>query len=284
MSRQRSAPEAQVLLFPSGEEVRPQVSDGRLGGERPESPLADVVLSGTFRKDLATLRAEFTELRDLGFRVLSPSSVDVVTEEGGFVYMKGETTQNPEQLESRHLQAITQAQFVWLHAPDGYIGPSASLEVGFARATGVPVFTRGPVSDQILRSFIQTVRSPSDVVSIVRDHRLPPPTPAVQAFQTYYAKAAVLRGYDRETAQNTLLLMLEEFGELARAIRKRERLARHSKSSVGDEAEELADVFIYVVHLANVLGLDLSKAVLSKERTNIARFLSRQPTGTVKHR
>ena len=279
MAKQRSAAEAQVLLFPTGEELRQAASAAGSGNEKPLAPPIEVVLSGTYRKDLTTLRAEFTELQDLGFRVLSPSSIEVVTEEEGFVYMKGETTRTPEQLETRHLQAITRAQFVWLHAPDGYIGPSASLEVGFARATGIPVFTRSSVSDPVLRSIVMTVESPSAVASMIRDHQLPPPVPAVQAFQNYYAKAAILRGYNRETAQNTLLLMLEEFGELARAVRKAEGLKSSSLRKPNDESDELADIFIYVVHLANVLGLDLAEAVRSKETINVERFLQRLPKG-----
>ena len=48
--------------------------------------------------------------------------------------------------------------------------------------------------------------------------------------------------------------MLEEFGEFARAIRKRQNLRRDSKGRVGQEEHELADIFIYVVHMANVLA------------------------------
>jgi NTP pyrophosphatase (non-canonical NTP hydrolase) len=69
--------------------------------------------------------------------------------------------------------------------------------------------------------------------------------------------------------------MLEEFGELARALRKRNKLRRDSKGRVGHEEQELADIFIYVVHMANVLGVDLAEAVHKKEQLNIQRFLRR---------
>jgi NTP pyrophosphatase (non-canonical NTP hydrolase) len=270
----RPASEAQVLLFPSGELQPPSGHD-----PSPTQPL-DIVLSGTFRKDLPALKQEFQELQDAGFRIVSPTSVEVASEEQGFVYMQGEATQTPESIELRHLEAINRAQGVWLHAPDGYVGPSAALEVGFARSAGVPVFTRAPIRDQVLQALVTKVNSPVEVTNLIREGKLPPPAPAIRSFQAYYSRAALERGYHRETAQNTLLLMLEEFGELARAIRKKDGLKRYSSNPTSNEAEELADIFIYVVHLANVLGLDLSDAVLSKETTNILRFIERHPMRT----
>jgi NTP pyrophosphatase (non-canonical NTP hydrolase) len=232
------------------------------------------VLSGSFRKDLVGLRREFEELRDLGFRILSPTNTNAVNERDGFVFMEGEETAAPETIELRHLDAIRNSAFVWLHAPDGYVGPSAALEIGFARASGVPVYSRFLPTDKVLQQLVETVESPRDLASAVNRHPLPP-LPALQPFQKYYARVAVRRGYDKESPQDTLLLMLEEFGELARALRKRQKLRRDSKGRVGHDEQELADIFIYVVHMANVLGIDLAEAVHKKEQINIQRFLTR---------
>jgi NTP pyrophosphatase (non-canonical NTP hydrolase) len=274
MSKPQRNPKAQVLLFPQGEEAHekapPSSLDEDIGEERP-----DVVISGTFRKDIPSLRDLFNELLDLRFRVLSPSSVDIVSERDGFVYMKGEESHTPEKLETRHLDAISRAQLVWLHAPDGYVGPSAALEIGFARAAGIPVYTKAAIVDPVLRSMVNSVSSPRDVARLVKAQELPPPAPAVQSFQAYYAKAAIRRGYENESAQNCLVLMLEEFGELARAVRKSEHLKRSSAYPTQGEADELADIFIYVVHMANIIGLDLANAVHSKENSNIKRWLGR---------
>ncbi len=58
----------------------------------------------------------------------------------------------------------------------------------------------------------------------------------------------------------TFLWLAEEFGELARAIARRER-------GDGDQAnleEEFADVLAWLATLANVTGVDLQKAVEGK--------------------
>jgi NTP pyrophosphatase (non-canonical NTP hydrolase) len=273
---------SQILLFPTrneAEEPESAVAEGSpiIAGNHyspiiPET--AEIVLSGSFRKDLAGLAREFEELRDLGFRILSPTNIRVVSERDGFVFMEGEEGTAPEAIELRHLDAIKRSAFVWLHAPGGYVGPSAALEVGFARASGIPVYSRVMPEDRVLQNLVQPVASPSDLVTELRRHPAPP-LPAVQPFQSYYARAAVRRGYQKESPQDTLLLMLEEFGEFARALRKRQKLRRDSKGRVGKEEHELADIFIYVVHMANVLGVDLGEAVLKKEQVNIQRFLTR---------
>ena len=276
MAKKRSAAdEGQVLLFP---DLRIPASDR--SGKRLSKARADTtgrpaaVLSGTFRKDTKGLKQAYEELADSGFDVLSPSNVDIASEQDGFVFMQGEEHEAPDVIEGRHLEAITRAQFVWLHAPDGYVGPSAALEIGFARASGIPVFCQNQVESEAFRPLVTVMPSPARVASLLRTHELSPPAPAVRSFQAYYARAALERGYERENAQNCLLLMLEEFGELARAIRKKEGLKRSSKAAVSDQAQELADVFIYVVHMANILNLDLADAVRAKERINIQRFLA----------
>src|ERR1044071_3492641 len=169
----------------------------------------DIVLCGTFRKDIEGLRSSFEQLKDLGFNVLSPSNLDIVKETNGFVYMRGEETQTADRLELRHLDAIERARLVWLHAPEGYVGPTAALELGFAKASGIPVFATCAPVDEAFRSFVTVVGSPEDAFLEVTYQKLPPPPPRLRVFQNYYRRAAAQRGYERESTQNCLLLMME---------------------------------------------------------------------------
>ncbi len=232
-----------------------------------------MVLSGSYRKDFESLKATYEELRDLGCQVLSPSNVTAVRETDGFVFMKGEERELPDAIEARHLEAIQKANFVWLHAPQGYVGPTASLEIGFARAVGVPVFAREQVKDPVIHSFVEVLSSPAVAIDAIKSQGFPIPKPALAAFQNYYRRVALQRGYKSESPKDCLLLMVEEVGELAREIRRQERLVRHGPSSQSSESRELADIFLYVVHMANVLDVDLSKIVQEKELVNLQRFL-----------
>jgi NTP pyrophosphatase (non-canonical NTP hydrolase) len=278
-----TSPDQNLLIFPGpGVAIEPERENHFTisAAAVPALPRAtpqlglEVVLSGTYRKQFDVLKLAYEEFQDLGCTVLSPSNVSIVREEHGFVYMRGEETQTPESIEERHLEAIQKASFVWLHAPDGYVGPTAALEIGFANAVGVPVYAREMPKDKILSSFVRQVHSPTLIVQENPQH-FEPPAPALRAFQEYYKRAAIQRGYTKEGPKECLLLMVEEVGELARAIRKREKLVRHGSYERSNEAQELADVFLYVVHMANVLGLDLASAVKAKESINVEKFLAR---------
>jgi NTP pyrophosphatase (non-canonical NTP hydrolase) len=283
---------AQIVLFPTSTsradripaenvgtdvittDTAPALEHSRLA-PLPAVEQCQVVLSGSYRKDFQGLRSAYDELLDLGCKVLSPSNVTAVRETDGFVYMKGEESQLPEAIEARHLDAIQHANFVWLHAPQGYVGPTASLEVGFARALGIPVFAKEQVNDPTIFSFVETIPSPATAVQAVKSQSLPIPRPALAAFQQYYRRVAIQRGYQSESPRDCLLLMVEEVGELAREIRRRDRITRHGRVSQSSESKELADIFLYVVHMANVLDVDLSKIVQDKELSNLQRFLRR---------
>jgi NTP pyrophosphatase (non-canonical NTP hydrolase) len=286
MPKTRFSPNQNVIPFPDIETATgPRAerihspSNPVMTATVPTSPpgtlaRCEIVLSGTYRKDIVALKRTYEEFKDLGCNVLSPTSMSMVRELDGFVYMKGEEAETPQNIEARHLKAIEKANFVWLHAPGGYVGPTAALEVGFANAAGVPVFAQQAPADQALQAMVRLAESPSSVVKKWPQHP-EPPAPAIKAFQEYYKRAALQRGYSNEGPKECLLLMVEEVGELARAIRKREKLVRHGSYRDSNEAHELADVFLYVIHMANVLGFDLADVVRNKEFKNVEKFLAK---------
>jgi hypothetical protein len=124
-----------------------------------------VVLSGSYRRAPEVLRAEYDHLIAVGCRVLSPSCVAPERERDGFLFMRGESSSAPERIEDAHLTAIRVARFVWLHAPGGYVGLSAALEIGYAAAVGTPVFSREEPSDPALRPFVRVVSGPESIGS-----------------------------------------------------------------------------------------------------------------------
>ena len=80
-----------------------------------------------------------------------------------------------------------------------------------------------------------------------------------------------LRGFAGQSVQETMLLLLEETGELAKAIRK-----TATKMSVDvdkmqnyDTAEsEVADVFFVLAAVCNQLNINLFDALRAKEEIN----------------
>lgn len=113
---------------------------------------------------------------------------------------------------------------------------------------------------------------------------LPPlPTRAtVTEWQAYMATMVAARGWDKASDLEIFLLFSEEVGEFAKAFRRYRRLfaERVSEDRAADlesvdlrpareeMAEELADVFSYLLDLAGRLEIDLEAAFVAKERIN----------------
>lgn len=97
------------------------------------------------------------------------------------------------------------------------------------------------------------------------------PRPTLAQLQAYVIELERERGFDRQDVVQKCLLLGEEIGELFKAVRKVERIAIDPASQVGDVADELADVFIYVCAIANRYGIDLEAAFRDKEQRNAAR-------------
>jgi len=248
-------------------------------GPVPDEPQLRVVLCGSYRRDRAGLAFVHTELIALGCELLSPSTIDFVGEIDGFAVSAGELNQTPQDIELEHLDLMRHADFVWLHVADGHVGSSATLEIGFAHGLGIPVFAAARPSENILATFVQVVVGPAEACRSVRRGQSADPGRPLRALQAYYASAAKRRGYEDESPQDTMLLLTEELGELARAIRKFVGLKR-AGDFTGSVAEDVADVQLDLVLLANVLGTDLGEAVTSKERMNGQRQRDKDLTKT----
>lgn len=101
-----------------------------------------------------------------------------------------------------------------------------------------------------------------------------PDEPTLQDFQKLVRQLVVERGYDRETVPEVLMLLVEEVGELAKAIRKLNGQKTHQDSKVHDVQEELADCLWLLVDLSNRLDIDLETAFRAKELKNQKRKFS----------
>lgn len=142
------SPKCRILVFPAAGLERQSSSSGEsffAASEHSRTAIAkfqhrrspiNVVLCGTFRRNAEGLTHACEQLTELGCRIL----------------------------ELRHLEAIQQAHFVWLHTPNGYVGNITALEIGFARASGVPVFSCERPKDVVFQKFVRVVASPRQVI------------------------------------------------------------------------------------------------------------------------
>ena len=233
-----------------------------------------VSIVGSFRKSPDELKKLFSFV-EKHYTLLSPKSINWEDPNDEFVRVESQNDMSIASIEDEHLDALRDSDFIILFAPDGYVGSSATYELGYARALGIPVLSTYPISDERLSLFVMA----EDFIALEDDeiNNIPQSFKSgegVKALQNYYARTAARRGWDKETAKDTLLLLTEELGELARAVRKHEGMNRDHAYSI-DLSEELADVQLYLLHLANQTGINLGDSVTRKEIKNEERFRSK---------
>src|SRR5450759_2559536 len=114
-------------------------------------------VSGSFHRHMEAITRAVHELAALSIRVLSPADPRVVANQGEFLFVASDRVRSVRLVQDRHLESIRAADFLWLVCPDGYVGQSASMEVGFAAAAGVPIFSTHAPSDLTLRQYVTTV-------------------------------------------------------------------------------------------------------------------------------
>lgn len=94
---------------------------------------------------------------------------------------------------------------------------------------------------------------------------------ALKRIQGYIWQMNIDRGFNLEDPAKKMLMLTEEVGEVARAIRKLSGMKFDDATNQSNLAEELADVFIILLGLASLTNIDLAESVKLKEEKNQER-------------
>ena len=100
---------------------------------------------------------------------------------------------------------------------------------------------------------------------------------SINEIQSYIKKIMEMRGFNKEKSLDKILLLVEEVGELAKAIRKNENnlgIDKTKEYNYSSIESEIADVFIVLLSICDILNIDLLKAFLNKEEENSKRIWS----------
>jgi hypothetical protein len=121
-------------------------------------------VSGSFHRHMEAITTAVHELAALSVRVLSPADPRVVAAQGEFLFVASDRVRSVRLVQDRHLESIHAADFLWLVSPDGYVGQSASMEIGYAAGAGIPIFALNAPTDLTLREYVTVVPSLVDAV------------------------------------------------------------------------------------------------------------------------
>jgi NTP pyrophosphatase (non-canonical NTP hydrolase) len=84
-------------------------------------------------------------------------------------------------------------------------------------------------------------------------------------YQKLIKELAAERGFDKETVSEVFMLLVEEVGELGKAIRQHSGMKTGGHSKQHAIEDEVADVFWLLVDICNRLDIDLRQAFQQKE-------------------
>ncbi len=116
-----------------------------------------IVLSCSMKyRDL--VREIMNQLKDLGITPIFPN-LDNETKNGEAVMTMGKK----KQLASDHYAAIDESDAVYFLTPDGYMGTSCKIELGYAIAKNKPVYFSEPTNDIGLDCYVKEFVSINDL-------------------------------------------------------------------------------------------------------------------------
>ena len=95
--------------------------------------------------------------------------------------------------------------------------------------------------------------------------------PTLKDYQEYVKKLEVERGFEKQNILDKCLMLGEEVGELYKAVRKTNGLKVDQNSKITELDGEIADVFIFLLSIANRADIDMEKAFREKEEINKKR-------------
>jgi NTP pyrophosphatase (non-canonical NTP hydrolase) len=102
-------------------------------------------------------------------------------------------------------------------------------------------------------------------------HPVLKPHPTLADIQDYIAQTLQHRKLDDSSLQDEFILLVEEVGELAKALRQHTGHKMGSEAPPQNLAHEAADVLWMLLATCNKLGIDLEAALRQKEEHNKTR-------------
>jgi len=144
------------------EQVSASVSIPSLINPERNASAITVSICGSYHRHLKKMHKLIKECKELGIEVHIPKYAQRKSSMNGFVYLKGEVG-TPKQLQEKNFDAIARSSFVLVVNTKGYIGPSTSMEIGYAIAKGIPIFCTDQPEDFVFRLYTEYGKSLSEI-------------------------------------------------------------------------------------------------------------------------
>jgi ADP-ribose pyrophosphatase YjhB (NUDIX family) len=131
------------------------------------------VVHGSFSKHFGEIRKAVELFSEVGINVLAPKQSGLVEAKDGFALFEDEIGQDPRLVELLYLHKIKQLGangFSYFVNPAGYIGKSASYELGIAQTTNTRCFFSHKLSDHPAYVHARSIWSAENLAQYISDY------------------------------------------------------------------------------------------------------------------
>ena len=128
------------------------------------------VLHGSYRKHFKEILEAHKLFTEAGIEVLAPEFSEIARFEDGFAILESDEEEDHRMIELlylHHLKSLGENGFSYFVNPDGYIGKSASYELGIAQTTNVKCFFLEQISDHPAYLHKNSIISPEVLIKYI---------------------------------------------------------------------------------------------------------------------
>ena len=137
------------------------------------------VLHGSFRKHFEAIQKTRRIFTEAGIEVLAPRLAEITSFGEGFALLKGEEDTDPRMIELlylHNLKRLGEGGFSYFVNPEGYLGKSASYELGIAQVTNVRCFFLEKPDDHPAYVHKNSIWKPADLATFIQENsQMPEP-------------------------------------------------------------------------------------------------------------
>lgn len=127
------------------------------------------LIIGSFRKHYDQIVNIIDILNKGGIEVLSPKKANIINPEDEFVVFDYDPKHlSYKKIEDKVLEKMHNVDFVYLYNPGGYIGLSASFEIGYCHAHSIKVYAFEK-SNELCFQYVDEVKKPLEVITLIKN-------------------------------------------------------------------------------------------------------------------
>lgn len=139
----------------------------------PSTFALQTVISGSYRKHLNQIVKLKQALEKHHVAVLSPSGDLAINPDEEFIILDSDPVSHPKLLQDSIFAKIRRSTFLIVANVGGYLGRAAVLEIGYALAIGLTVYTTEPVTDPNIAPYCRSLNEIFPDIQIPAEDNIP---------------------------------------------------------------------------------------------------------------